>query len=92
MVDEVADIAYARFHRGADLLVVEPGDEFEPHGLLLAVTLGSSLAFMLPTSCRSNLLVSGAGGYRSRDFMRVGFPLTIVVGVALLGVLYLINF
>ncbi len=63
-----------------------------PQGLLLAVTLGSSLAFMLPTSCRSNLLVSGAGGYRARDFMRVGIPMTCVVGLALLGVLYLVNF
>jgi di/tricarboxylate transporter len=63
-----------------------------PQGLLLAVTLGSSLAFMLPTSCRANLLVSGAGGYRARDFMRVGAPITAVVGLVLLGVLYLLDF
>lgn len=63
-----------------------------PQGLLLAVTLGSSLAFMLPTSCRANLLVSGAGGYRARDFMRVGAPITAVVGLVLLGVLYVLNF
>jgi di/tricarboxylate transporter len=55
--------------------------------LLLAVTLGSSLAFMLPTSCRSNMLVTGAGGYRVGDFLRVGIPFTIVVGCALLAAL-----
>jgi len=60
--------------------------------LLLAVTLGSSLAFMLPTSCRANLLVSGAGGYRAVDFMRIGVPFTAVVGLALLGMLYLLDF
>jgi di/tricarboxylate transporter len=52
--------------------------------LILAVTFGSSLAFLLPTSCRSNLLVTGAGGYRSVDFFRVGMPLTIIVGGSIL--------
>lgn len=58
-----------------------------PLNLLMAVTLGSSLAFMLPTSCRSNMLVTGAGGYRVGDFLRVGIPFTIVVGLALLAAL-----
>ena len=60
-----------------------------PVALLTAVTLGSSLAFMFPTSSRSNLLVTGAGGYKTRDFIRVGFPFTIVVGLAILVVLVL---
>jgi di/tricarboxylate transporter len=50
---------------------------------LTAVTLGSSLSFMLPTSCRSNLLVNGAGGYKARDFLKVGVPFSLVVGAAL---------
>jgi di/tricarboxylate transporter len=61
----------------------------DPYNLLMAVTLGSSLAFMLPTSCRSNMLVTGAGGYRANDFLRVGIPFTIVIGLALLGALSL---
>jgi di/tricarboxylate transporter len=61
-----------------------------PHLLLLAVTFGSSLAFMLPTSSRSNLLVSGAGGYRAADFFRVGLPFTVVVGMGVLGMLALL--
>lgn len=60
--------------------------------LLTAVTLGSSLAFMFPTSSRSNLLVTGAGGYKTRDFIRVGLPFTIVVGLAILAVLALKDF
>lgn len=61
-----------------------------PHLLVLAVTFGSSLAFMLPTSSRSNLLVTGAGGYRAADFFRVGLPFTIVVGMGILGMLALL--
>jgi di/tricarboxylate transporter len=63
-----------------------------PTGFLVAVTLGSSLSFILPTSCRANLLVTGAGGYKARDFMRVGIPFTLVTGLALLLVLVLRDF
>lgn len=63
-----------------------------PAGLLTAVTLGSSLAFMLPTSCRSNMLVTGAGGYKARDFIRIGTPFTVVVALAILAVLAVRDF
>jgi di/tricarboxylate transporter len=63
-----------------------------PTGLLVAVTLGSSLSFMLPTSCRSNLIVTGAGGYKARDFMRIGLPFTCVIGLALVVALWLLDF
>jgi di/tricarboxylate transporter len=62
----------------------------DAYNLLMAVSLGSSLAFMLPTSCRSNMLVTGAGGYRANDFLRVGVPFTLVVGLALLAALSLL--
>jgi di/tricarboxylate transporter len=58
-----------------------------PTGFLIALTLGSSLSFMLPTSCKSNLIVTGAGGYRARDFIRIGVPFTLVTGLALLAAL-----
>ena len=63
-----------------------------PIGFLVAVTLGSSLSFMLPTSCRSNLLITGAGGYKAKDFMRVGVPFTLVTGLALLAALVVRDF
>jgi di/tricarboxylate transporter len=59
--------------------------------LLMALTLGSSLSFMLPTSCRANVLVMGAGGYRATDYTRVGTPFSVVVGIAVLIVLGLIE-
>lgn len=63
--------------------------DISPTALLTAITLGSSLSFMLPTSCRANLLVTGAGGYKARDFMRVGTPFAIVVGLTMLVVMLL---
>ena len=63
-----------------------------PAALLTAVTLGSSLTFMMPVSCRANLLVTGAGGYKTGDFARVGTPFTIVVALALLVMFALKDF
>jgi len=47
--------------------------------LMMGVSLAASAAFMTPFSHKANLLVMGAGGYCSRDYLKVGTPLTIVV-------------
>jgi di/tricarboxylate transporter len=47
--------------------------------LMMGVSLAASAAFMTPFSHKANLLVMGAGGYRSSDYLKVGTPLTIVV-------------
>ena len=54
-----------------------------PYPLLMAVGFAASAAFMTPFSHKVNLLVMGAGGYRSMDFVRVGTPLTLIVLVLL---------
>jgi len=62
-----------------------------PYPLLMGVTLGASAAFMTPFSQKANLLVMGAGGYRTRDYLRVGTPLTLlflVLLVVLVPLLY----
>lgn len=50
-----------------------------PYPLMMGVGLAASAAFMTPFSHKANLLVMGAGGYRSMDYLRVGTPLTIVI-------------
>ena len=50
-----------------------------PYSVLMGVSLAASAAFMTPFSHKANLLVMGAGGYRSIDYARVGTPLTFVV-------------
>ena len=60
----------------------------DPRSLLLAVALGSSVAFATPIAHQSNLLVMGPGDYRSRDYLRVGLPLTLVSMVVVVGTLW----
>jgi di/tricarboxylate transporter len=46
----------------------------------MIVALAASSAFMTPIS-PINTLVTTAGGYGFKDFIRVGLPLTVIVGV-----------
>lgn len=54
-----------------------------PYPLMMGVSLAASAAFMTPFSHKANLLVMGAGGYRSSDYLRVGTPLTLLLFVLL---------
>ena len=53
--------------------------QLSPYPLMMGVSLAASAAFMTPFSHKANLLVMGAGGYRSRDYLRVGTPLTLLL-------------
>tara|TARA_R110002126_G_scaffold10067_15_gene45122 strand:- start:180 stop:2018 length:1839 start_codon:yes stop_codon:yes gene_type:complete len=44
---------------------------------LMAVITGTSLAFLSPVAHQANTMVMGPGGYRFRDYVRVGLPLAI---------------
>lgn len=88
ILSQVIDSSVSVIFLGPIALAIGKIIDADQYALLMAVTLGSSLAFVLPTSCRSNMLVSGAGGYKVSDFVRVGIPFTLAVGSALLAMLW----
>lgn len=57
--------------------------DLSPYPLMMGVSLAASAAFMTPFSHKANLLVMGAGGYRSSDYLKAGTPLTIMIFVLL---------
>jgi di/tricarboxylate transporter len=67
------------------------GAGLDPRPLVLAVALGSSVAFATPVAHQSNLLVMGPGDYRSSDYLRVGVPLTVVALVVVVGTLLVLG-
>ena len=54
----------------------------DPRPLLVAVMLGASFGFATPIGYQCNLLVYGPGGYTFGDFLRIGVPLNILMGIA----------
>ena len=61
-----------------------------PYPFLLAVTVGASMCFASPFSTPPNALVMSAGKYTFMDYVKVGLPLQIVMGIALWYLYYLI--
>lgn len=57
-----------------------------PFAFMMAVVAGTGTTFT-PISNPVNLLVMGPGGYRMRDYVRVGLPLALVLGIIALIVI-----
>ena len=61
-----------------------------PLPFLFAVTLGASLCFASPFSTPPNALVMPAGQYKFSDYIKVGLPLQIILGIVMILVLPLL--
>lgn len=53
----------------------------DPRPLLVAVMLGASFGFATPIGYQCNLMVYGPGGYTFGDFLKIGVPLNILMGI-----------
>jgi di/tricarboxylate transporter len=60
-------------------LVESLGVAWEPYVAILM--LGCSYAFINPAGYQTHLMVQEPGSYNFMDFVRVGLPLTIVLGL-----------
>ena len=61
-----------------------------PYPYLFAVTVAASMCFASPFSTPPNALVMSAGKYTFMDYVKVGLPLQLVIGIVMIFVLPLL--
>lgn len=66
------------------------GLQLDPTAFLFAVSLGASMCFASPFSTPPNALVMQAGRYTFMDYVKVGLPLQIIIGIVMVFVLPLL--
>lgn len=66
------------------------GLHLDPTAFLFAVSLGASMCFASPFSTPPNALVMQAGRYTFMDYVKIGLPLQIIIGIVMVFVLPLL--
>lgn len=61
----------------------------DPRPFVIAVALGASASFATPLGYQTNLMVYGPGGYKFSDFLKIGIPMNILVGIIAIALIYL---
>jgi di/tricarboxylate transporter len=55
------------------------GASISPTAAVICVTVGAVASFLTPIGHHGNLLILSPGGYRFRDFLKIGLPLTVIL-------------
>ncbi len=56
----------------------------------IGIMFAASASFMTPLGYQTNLMVLGPGGYRFVDYLRLGAPMSLLVGVIAIGLVPLV--
>ena len=57
---------------------------------VIAVMMAASASFATPLGYQTNMMVFGPGGYRFLDFVRVGLPMNVFIGLVSVAVISLV--
>jgi len=60
----------------------------DPAAFAIVVAVSTSNTFLIPGASPTILVIAGPGGYKARDFVRVGLPLTVLMLVVMLAAVH----
>lgn len=64
--------------------------QVDPRPFVIAIAIGASASFATPIGYQTNMMVYGPGGYRARDFFKVGLPLNLLYMLVAVGLIPLL--
>lgn len=69
------------------VLAITDSQSLNPEPFVFATMMAASASFATPLGYQTNLMVYGPGGYHFKDFVRVGVPMNIIVGITAVGLI-----
>ncbi|WP_010529517.1 SLC13 family permease [Lentibacillus jeotgali] len=60
----------------------------DPTAFAIVVAIAASAAFITPIGYQTNLIVYGPGGYKFKDYIKVGAPLSVIVMMIAVTIVY----
>ena len=57
-----------------------------PYPFVITIMMAASAGFATPIGYQTNLMVYGPGGYRFGDYVKVGLPLDILIGIVTIAI------
>ncbi|MFD1020184.1 SLC13 family permease [Thalassobacillus hwangdonensis] len=60
----------------------------DPLGMAVLVAVAASASFLSPIGYQTNLIVYGPGGYAFKDYLKTGLPLTLIVMVTTISIVF----
>ncbi len=64
----------------------------DPQPFFITMAIAASASFATPISYQTNMMVYGPGGYKFKDFVRIGLPMNILIGLASITLIYFYYF
>lgn len=64
--------------------------QMAPKGFVLLVSYAAAANFITPIGYQTNLMVYGPGNYTFKDFLKIGFPLTVLYMLGTVGIIYIV--